>query len=97
MTDSGRATRTVTVGTAATLVVPFAPSRLSIVIMNHSANNLWLSTDPGVAADNGILLRSTDPPLVLGRYLHRALLDGPIYGLKETAAGNVTFLEAFGR
>lgn len=69
------------VKTVATMLLPGDLRRESLVVCPPSSGTITLGWDAGVSLTQGIILRSTDPPLVFSTILHGALAQSPLYAI----------------
>jgi len=83
----------VTVGTSATMAVKANPNRVSIIIINNSANIVYANFTPEVASDFGIILSA-------GGGGFRAIIEeegeaviNPIWMVSGTAGSKLTVIE----
>lgn len=81
------------IATTSTILVPYEPKRKALVICRPPTNEITVSYREAAVANQGIILDTTDPPLILSRALHGDLVRGPFYAISDTAAQVITYWE----
>ena len=91
--QSASAQRKVSIATTSTLLVEADPRRKALLVCRPPTNEITLSLKEAAVANQGVILDTTDPPLLLTAALHGAMVRGPIYAISDTAAQVITFWE----
>jgi len=83
----------VDVGTTVTEIMHGNPDRLSIIVVNLGANDVYVAFDREVSPTRGILLVHTGGSLSLTADEDMELVGYPIYGVTATGTSRVFVLE----
>lgn len=83
---------TLTVGVTSQKIFNLNPDRLLAIIVNDSANKIYLSLGAGATAGRGILLTASGGSFSFGRFTDFPWL-GEIYAIADGAGSNVTIVE----
>lgn len=94
MRSGSSGSQVVNVGVASTILVPYSPTRVALVISAPLTNPMFLALRQAAASAGGILCAAGDPPLVLTLGDHGALVMGPISAIIPAGAENVTYWDA---
>lgn len=83
------------VQTTATVVLPANPKRLSIVLSNLGANDIFVSLTQPATATSGILIPPTQRPVKLDRISWGTRIENQLSGIAATGATNLSVVEHF--
>lgn len=83
----------ISVGTDSTLILGGDPNRISLLVCAPNATRITLSPISPVALGSGLTLYAQDPPFLLKLDQMGGMLLGGLYGISETGAQVVTFIE----
>lgn len=87
--------KTVSVQTTATVVAPANPKRLSLVLSNLGANNIFVSLTQAATPSSGVLIPPTQRPVVLDRATYGTRIENQLSGIAATGAANLSVVEHF--
>lgn len=87
--------KTVSVQTTATVVAPANPKRLSLVLSNLGANDIFVSLTQAATATSGILVPNGVRPVILDRATHGTRIENQLSGIAATGATNLSVVEHF--
>lgn len=94
MRKSTSGQQTVNVAVASTLLVPYSPTRVALIISSGTLGPVNLSLRQAATSVIGLNIALDGPPLVLTLGDHGALVMGPIFAACPGGAENVTVWDA---
>jgi len=78
------------------LFIPASPDRVALVISPLSDRNLWVTNDPSVIADHGILISQTTGPLYLDIRTHGSVVREAWWGNDNLNLGGTwTYIDSY--
>ena len=92
-TRSVRNPETNSVGTSAVRIAPSNPNRLTLLVINLSANSLYISPDAIVSSSNGIYISPNGGSLVLQWDKDFSLTSEEFYAVAGGASSTIFVLE----
>lgn len=85
-----------TLGIAATRIVPQNADRLGLVITNLSANNVFIAFDNQVSSTHGIFLAPNGGSISMNYKDDFELVGFEVFGLASAAGSNIYYVEVIG-